>query len=323
MERTNVASRGFTLIATLMLLLLMSGIAIGMLMMVNTEGKVGTQDVQNNGTFHGAEGAIEKMTADLANVFQNVQSPSVSQIEGLSALAPTNTLAMSYPVYTLTPATDANGNLLTSFGQIATGPYQGLSAEILPVTLAATAQGPLGDEVNMSRTVEVALIPVFQFGIFSQSDLSFFAGPNLDFQGRVHTNGDLYLAEGTGGTVTFHDKVTAWGNVVRWEMANGNTTAGFNPTHLGSVDILYAPNGCDLPKQPACRDMGADQNNATNEGSILTGANPATWTTAGQNTSWQTISVGDYNSWIITGNNGVSGVNNGVPLGGDAPAPTN
>ena len=91
MERTNVLRRGFTLIATLMLLLLMSGIAIGMLMMVNTEGKVGTQDVQNNGTFHGAEGAIEKMTADLANVFQNVQSPSVSQIEGLSALAPTNT----------------------------------------------------------------------------------------------------------------------------------------------------------------------------------------------------------------------------------------
>ena len=43
MKRANVASRGFTLIATLLLLLLMSGIAIGMLMMVNTEGKVGTQ----------------------------------------------------------------------------------------------------------------------------------------------------------------------------------------------------------------------------------------------------------------------------------------
>jgi len=34
-------SRGFTLIASLMLMLIMSGVAIGLLMMVNTEGKVG------------------------------------------------------------------------------------------------------------------------------------------------------------------------------------------------------------------------------------------------------------------------------------------
>lgn len=315
MERAKAASRGFTLIATLLLLLLMSGIAIGMLMMVSTEAKVGTQDVQNNGTFHAAEGAIEKMTSDLANVFQNIQSPSVSEITGLSALAPANTTAMSYPLYTLTPATDSNGNLLTSYGQILTGPYQGLSAEILPVTLNASAQGPLGDEVNMSRTVEVALIPVFQFGIFSQSDLSFFAGPNLDFQGRVHTNGDLYLAEGTGGTVTFHDQVSAWGNVIRWEMADGNTTAGFNPTHLGNVDILTAASGCD-GAQPHCRNMGADTGNATNEGSINASANPTTWTTSGQNTNWQFISHSDYNGWIITGNYGVTGAANGVPAGG-------
>ena len=38
---TKLDSRGFTLVATLMLLLIMSGIAIGLLMMVNTEAKVG------------------------------------------------------------------------------------------------------------------------------------------------------------------------------------------------------------------------------------------------------------------------------------------
>jgi hypothetical protein len=304
MESTKVSSRGFTLITTLLLLLLMSGIAIGMLMMVNTEGKVGTQDVQNNSTYHAAEGAIEKMTSDLAGVFSNIESPTVSEITGLSALAPTNTAGMSYPVYTLTPATNSSGALATNYGPIVSGPYQGLQAQILPVTLQATAQGPLGDEVNMSRTVEVALIPVFQFGIFSQSDLSFFAGPNLDFQGMVHTNGDLYLAEGNGGTVTFHSKVSAWGNVIRWALANGNTTAG--TSHLGSVMILTAAAGCD-GAQPACRDMGADTNNTTNEGSITSGAAGNTWTTSGQNTNWQNISVGDYNSWIIDGNYGLAG----------------
>src|SRR5580704_17614026 len=144
MHSSKLRSKGFTLIATLLLLLLMSGIAIGMLMMVNTEGKVGTQDVQNNTTFAGAEGAIEKMTSDLAGTFQNIESPTVSDIEGLSALQPANTLAMSYPVYSLIPATTVNAQGVvvpaTSNGQIASGPYQGLTAVLLPVTLQATAQ---------------------------------------------------------------------------------------------------------------------------------------------------------------------------------------
>jgi len=303
MDSTKLRSnKGFTLIATLLLLLLMSGIAIGMLMMVSTEGKVGTQDVQSNTTFAGAEGAIEKMTSDLAATFNNLESPSVSQIEGLSALQPANTLAMSYPVYSLTPATTVNASGVvvpaTSFGQIASGPYQGLSASLLPVTLQATAQGPLGDEVNMSRTVEVALIPVFQFGIYSQSDLSFFAGEPLTFNGRVHTNGDLYLAAGTGTTLTFGAKITAYGNVIRWELPN--STLNTATAHLGTVNIPTAAQGC-AGAAPACVAMAA------NQGSVTIGAGPASWTTSGQNAAWQGISEGTYNSYIIDGNDGLAG----------------
>src|SRR6267378_1070054 len=59
-------ANGFTLIASLLLLLLLSGIAIGLMMMVNTEGKVGGTDLQNNSAYHIAEGGIEKMNSDLA-----------------------------------------------------------------------------------------------------------------------------------------------------------------------------------------------------------------------------------------------------------------
>ena len=53
---------------------------------------------------------------------------------------------------------------------------------------------PTGEAVNMVRQVEVARIPIFQFGVFSESDLSFFPGPDFDFNGRVHTNRNLFLA---------------------------------------------------------------------------------------------------------------------------------
>ena len=307
MHSTKLDSRGFTLIASLMLMLIISGVAIGLLMMVNTEGKVGGQDVQNNLAFHAAEGGIEHMTSDLANMFQNIESPTAAEIAALSADAPPNTAVMSYPVYTLTAATNPNGTLATNFGQITSGTFQGLYAQIIPVTLQVTAStfagvagnGTVGDEVNMSRTVEVALIPVFQFGVFSESDLSFFAGQNLTFAGRTHTNGDLYLDAGTGATTTFQDKITAWGNVIRTQLANGEPS---NINHLGTVDILTTSLGCP-GGLPGCRAI------AQTEGSVTGGP------ISGQNPTWNpTISISDYNSWIIDGNYGSPGGTGAVQL---------
>ena len=46
---------------------------------------------------------------------------------------------------------------------------------------------------------------MFQFGIFSDNDLSFFAGPSFNFGGRVHTNQNLYLAQGANETLLLSD----------------------------------------------------------------------------------------------------------------------
>ena len=96
---------------------------------------------------------------------------------------------------------DANGNPAAKISVISSGPSAGLTAEIIPLTLKVTATRPGGASVNMTRGVEVALIPVFQFGVFSDSDLSYFAGPPFAFQGRVHTNGNLFLAANSGPLV--------------------------------------------------------------------------------------------------------------------------
>ena len=75
MHNAKFGSRGFTLIASLLLLLLMSGFALGLLMMVNTEQRVGGFDLNNNYTYHATEGAIEKMTSDLAATFKSIALP--------------------------------------------------------------------------------------------------------------------------------------------------------------------------------------------------------------------------------------------------------
>ena len=129
----------------------------------------------------------------------------------------------------------------------------------------------------MTRDVEVAQIPVFQFGVFSDSDLSYFAGPDFDFGGRVHTNGDLYLAEGNGATLTFHDKLTAHGEVIRQTLVNGLTTSG---NYTGTVNVPKAPNGCSTPTT-SCRPL------AVTEGSLIggKGSSPTPgWDTFSQST---------------------------------------
>src|SRR2546426_1998708 len=228
MQSARFGSRGFTLIASLLLLLLLSGFALGLLMMVNTEQRVGGNDLNNNYTYHATEGAIEKMSSDLGNTFKNIQAPTASDICTLSGNYPTWDYTVSYPVYNVAPVSGCSAPLTTVWGPISAGPNQGLYAQIIPVTMNASAQRPTGETVSMTRTAEVALIPVFQFGVFSESDLFLGRSPNLGFAGRVHTNGDLYLGVADCCNLVFGDKLTAWGNVIRAVMDNNVATPGNN-----------------------------------------------------------------------------------------------
>src|SRR5438874_1790064 len=242
MHRVQGRSRGFTLIASLLVLTLLSGIAVGLLFMVAGAGQVGSNDLETNRAYYGAESGMELLTANLGALYQQSQSPSAAQITNLTNSPPTSAMigSMNYQEnITWTP--DANGNPASKTSVIDAGPNAGLTAEIIPLTLNVSATRPGGASVNMTRGVEVALIPVFQFGVFSDSDLSYFPGPRFDFQGRVHSNGNLFLATG-GGPLDVDAKVTAVKEIIRDRLANGwPTSSNYN----GSVYIPNTNGGCD------------------------------------------------------------------------------
>ncbi len=68
----------------------------------------------------------------------------------------------------------------------------------------ARATGDLGSEA-MAETVRVLETPLVQYYIFFEDDLSWHPGPTMRSWGRVHTNGSLYFAPGTGGGIWFQD----------------------------------------------------------------------------------------------------------------------
>src|SRR5579872_778866 len=187
------SEKGVALIAALLLLVLTSAMAVALLMSVNTEQNLQRTDQGNNQAYYAAEAGMENMMKDLYNLYNQFQSPTVAQITALQANVPTQVPYATYPEYIFNvPNT---GGVPTSRVQtISSGPNQGLFALITPMTLQVTSDMPGQQEVRLLRNVEVAEIPVFQFGVFSETDLAFFPGPDFQVGGRVHTNGNLFVS---------------------------------------------------------------------------------------------------------------------------------
>ena len=109
-QRKN-SSQGFTLIAALLIMVLLSGVAAGLLFMVTNESRMGGNDLEANRAYYGAESGMEKLTADLSALYTQYQVPTNNQIQNLINFPPTSAMVsgMSY-VETITYPLDANGN---------------------------------------------------------------------------------------------------------------------------------------------------------------------------------------------------------------------
>ncbi len=329
----NHGQRGVALISALLLLMLMSALAVAVLIKVNTEQRLQKTDTGNNLAYYGAEAGMEKLTADLGTLYTQNGAPSWCDLIGLESGFPSSAaVGVTYPQYRITspllsdpPGRPSTCTAPDSHNQtISQGPNAGLIAQIVPLKLSVTADRPGGEEVAMVRQVEVALIPVFQFGVFSESDLSFFPGPPFDFNGRVQTNGNLFLA--SQGPLTFHTVIRAAKDVVRDQIANGAGTVAQGRT--SPVYIPTAPNGCP-DAATSCRDLTVTP---TNEGSSIGGPSTTYGGTGTANGNWVGLSKTTYNSMILSGSTGVkpltlSFVQSGVkaidilrrPLAGETP----
>jgi Tfp pilus assembly protein PilX len=310
-DRTK-SSRGVALITVLLLLIMLSALSVAFVMAVNTENRMQGSDKGSTLAYYGAEAGMEKMMADLNGLYLTTANPTVTQIQnvgspggGCGPNCPPLT-GITYTEYVDNPTPGNDPRYPQSYNTtVASGPNQGLIASVIPMTMAVTAQTTATqEEVRMIRSVEVALIPVFQFGVFSQSDLDFFAGPSLNISGRVQTNGDLYLAAGSPGPTTFEDKVLTAKEVVRDTLANGIGIAG---NHTGVVQLPTASGGCS-GALPACRALGFS---GPDEGSWQNGNWPNTTAPCQTNpagnvySGWLTLSNQTYGKFIQSCENGV------------------
>jgi Tfp pilus assembly protein PilX len=296
---------GIALLTTILLLMLMSSLLVGFVILINSGQKLSGVNNDYSTAFYAAEAGMEKLTADVGTLFDTNYSPSATQItniqSGSSPYGPPSFTGIQFlkydgtSGYTITYPTDANGNPLAQNNIIQSGTYQGMTALETTYTMNVTARTAAGSEVKLQRTTETVGIPMFQFGVFSDGDLSFFAGPSFNFGGRTHTNGNLFLAANPG-PLTLSQNVDAFKDVIRYSLSNGYVLNGGNYT--GTVNVF---NGSGT------RPLGLT------EGSVQQG--PGSTPT----TNWATISLGGsyYAGNLRNGTTGAKQLNLGiVTLGG-------
>jgi hypothetical protein len=289
---------GIALVTTLLLMFLMSSLLVGFCILLISNQQLAGSNNADVTAFYGAEAGMEQLTANLGNLFSQTYAPTLVQLNALSTNpGPPVIPGVSYVTgsggsgYTVTwpynTSTDSLGNPLPNPSTVKIGPYTGLTAYTIDYVLTVNARTAAGREVKLTRTTQTVAIPAFSFGVFCGVDCSFFAGPNFSFGGRTHSNGNLYLAEGDGDTLTLSDKVDAYGDIIRTELSNGYATS---TNYTGTVSITTNPGTGGTCN--ACRNL------AMTEGSY----NPVTGTA---DANWPTISTGasptDYNHNLIDG----------------------
>ncbi|HVH71004.1 MAG TPA: pilus assembly PilX N-terminal domain-containing protein, partial [Candidatus Dormibacteraeota bacterium] len=238
--------KGIALTVALIALTLICAMVAGLAWLVMTDQKLGGNYADRQRAFYGAEAGLEALTASLENAFNAKYALTANDISTLTQTPPSNIPNVQFIApggsngsgYTISFTPDASGNPASSYSTLTTGPYAGLVALSTKYNLAATARTAYGSEAKLQRKVQTVAIPVFQFGVFSQGDLDFFAEPPFNFGGRVHTNGNLWLAELSPNTLTISNKVTAAGEIITSNLENGVSTSGY---FTGPVNITTNP----------------------------------------------------------------------------------
>ncbi len=291
MTRLKHDDTGIALIVTMLMMMLIAGLMAGFYAAVNADSRSNALDKDQTRAYAAAHAGLEKMTSDLASLFSVDVSPSVAQINTIAANVPTipgyefrAPGGAANSGYTVTWKADVNGNPAPedpTGSNITAGPYKGFKGIITKYPITITARSLSGGaEVRLRRELQTVAVPVFQFGVFSETDLTFYGGDPFSFGGRVHTNGNLFLCT-FANSLTFTDRITAVGEVVRANLANGLTLAATGCTANVQVPVtIGTPN--------------TYRNLASNEGSVA--GMPGSLA----NPNWSSLSSGTYKSNIRT-----------------------
>lgn len=247
-KRTPDSERGAALAVAVIVIAILSVVALTALAFSSTEARIAGSDLQRMQTFYAASASLEKMTNDFSNLFNTKMNPTDEDLNLIANSPPSELDTEGFRFeQTLEKDTALLTQMQTTQGlpanvyprvNIPEGPYSGLFANLVPYKMTTIARRQATrTEIKLEREFNNYLIPLFQFGMFSNGDIEIHPGPLMTFNGRIHSNGNLYALSST----RFLNRVTTAGEFVRDAMRGGETnTQGSNTEiwfNVGGIEV--------------------------------------------------------------------------------------
>src|ERR1700712_620709 len=85
---SNGSERGIAMITTLLVLMLMSALLVGFTTVVMSDQRYRFIDRDRGQAFYAASAGVEKLTADIGNLFLQYVAPPATQVQNLTATPP-------------------------------------------------------------------------------------------------------------------------------------------------------------------------------------------------------------------------------------------
>jgi type II secretory pathway pseudopilin PulG len=330
-KNNNNKERGAALAIAIIVVAILAVIAMTALAFSSTEARIAGSDLQRTQTFYATTTAMEKMTNDFSNLFHIKMRPTVADMNKIAADYPTEfhdegfsfvqTLEEDTARLTEMRATQGLPGTIYPRVNIPDGPYAGLNSSIIPYKLSSTGtMDSTKTQVELEREFNNYLVPLFQFGIYSNEDLEFAPGTLLTFNGRIHSNRNIYALR----NLKFFNRLSMAGEFIRDAKRDGAPNAS-----SGNDQVWFQVNGVDVQ---------STKGSMMTDGSVVGGPN-IVGSTAGKrgyypnspngvaNPNWETESVKPANgtaNWlngqVLTNTTGANVLKTPLELAGNSPA---
>ena len=242
----NNSRAGFALAAALGVLILFSVLAITVFANAMAAFRSGQMDLGKSRTYYAAEAGAESAMAQLALALED----AVLEDEELSSIFPPNIQGFSFDNFSVQKI----GSITTE--QITDGPYAGLYSLTQVVEITSEAAGPDYTSSAVIVTAKAQAIPIFQFGVFFEHDLEITNGPRMDFDGWVHSNGNIYL---NSANQYFADVITTPNNLYHDRKDAHGTNTGTWIDDASATDVQLTFDSRDTPDYNAFRNKSDDR----------------------------------------------------------------
>jgi hypothetical protein len=326
--------RGVALAIAVIIVAIMAVVALTALAFSSTEIRMAGSDLQRTQAFYASASALEKMTHDFSDLFRSKMRPVDADLNTIENAPPPELVTEGY---NFTQSLEEDAERLNALRQmqnlpattyprvnIPEGPYAGLYATIVPYKMSSTATSIYnGTQVKLEREFNNYLVPLFQFGIFSNEDVEIHPGPLMTFNGRIHSNGNVYALRNT----KFLNRVTMAGEFIR------DATRGGEPnTQSGNQNVWFEVNSINV--QSTMGNGSTMPGSGTVGGPNLAGSTP---TTRGYfpgspngiaNPNWESLSVRSpisgtpnrFGGQVLTNTTGAMQLKMPLELDGSSPA---